>query len=463
MPAKLPVQIVGQAYADETLSWAAQECINYYPVLAETPGTRSVAMLKGTPGLTSFGAVGTGTVRGMLEVGGVLYVVADTTLYSVDANGTETPLGTIEDSNRVGMTANRIAGGYQVVVVNGTKGWVYNTFTAAFAEITDADYSHSVDCVFIGQYIAHVEGDSDQWFISALGDATSYDAGDFASAETATDDLIGISALDRDVWLFGESVTEVWAETGAADFPFERRTVISKGIASTFAKANLDNSIYWLSNNGIVYRAEGYAARRISTGPLEQAIGDETLSEAFAFAYEDKGHAFFVLTFPSGKTWVYDVATNMWHRRRSFGKERWRANAYAFAYGKHLVGDTSGGTVWEIDATAYAEGSDPLVAERKTGYEHKDGEPFSVNEIEITFKGGVGLTTGQGSAPVVDLAYSKDGGRNFSDFRQASLGLIGQYARLARFFRFGQFKGSIMLHIRISDPVNRDILAASAR
>src|SRR5688572_17767481 len=99
MEPKQSVPIVGQAYADSTLSWAAQECINYYPVVAETEGTRSVAMLKGSPGLTSFASVGAGGVRGAIEVGGVLYVVSHSTLYSVTSAGVATALGSIDGSN----------------------------------------------------------------------------------------------------------------------------------------------------------------------------------------------------------------------------------------------------------------------------------------------------------------------------------------------------------------------------
>lgn len=458
----LPVQIIGQAYADSTSSWANQECINFYPVLAETEGTRTVAMLRGTPGLTEFGQIGTGTVRGATTAGGVLYVVADTTLYSVASDGTETSLGTIEGSGRVGMANNVIAGGFQVVVVNGSKGWVYNTATSTFAEITDADFPEADDCCFIGNYIVCVDQDTDEFFWSALADATSWDANDSASAETATDGLLGILALQRDLWLFGESSIEVQAFTGSSEV-FELRTIIEKGLAATFAKAKLDNTVYWLGSDGIVYRAAGYAAQRVSTGPIEQAIASETLSEAFAFAYEEAGHAFFVLSFPNGKTWVYDVATRMWHRRKSFEMDRWRANCYVFAYGKHLVGDTANGKMWELDEDAYAEGSDPLIAERKTQYAHQNGNPFSVDEIEFFWKGGVGLATGQGSDPVFDLAYSRDGGRTFSNFRQGSLGKVGEYTRRARMFRFGQFKGSMQLWLRVSDPVNRDLIACSAR
>jgi hypothetical protein len=181
-------------------------------------------------------------------------------------------------------------------------------------------------------------------------------------------------------------------------------------------------------------------------------------TSAFCFAYSRKGHSFVVLTFPGGKTWVYDAATGLWHRRKSFGVDRWRANAYAYAYSKHLVGDTTNGTAWELSDTTYAEGSDPLIAERKTGFMAADGQWVSMEEFEVVVNTGVGLTTGQGSAPLMDMAYSDDGGRTFSDFRQESLGPIGQYGYRVRFCGLGSFNQSRQAWIRVSDPVRVDLM-----
>lgn len=456
MGKRIPLNFVGESYADETLPWASQEAINCEPIPAETDGTRSVAKMAGTPGLTSFATVGTGTIRGAILFSEQAYFVADTALYKVLSDGSSTSLGTIEGAGRVALAEN----GSELIVVNGTKAWTYDGTT--FAEVTDGDYPYSVDCCFLGQYIIHVAGDSDQWFFSAIGDATSYDAGDFASAESATDGLKGCLDLNGELWLFGGKSIEIWQNSGAADLPFERIQTIEKGIASTFAKAKLDNTIYWLGSNGIVYRARGYGAERVSTRPIEQAIADEDMSAAFAFAYEESGSAYFVLTFPAGKTWVYNVATDKWHRRKSFEQERWRANAYLFAYGKHLVGDTTQGKVWEIDEDSYAEGSDPLVWERKTQVVHADGEYIRAAELELEFDMGRGLATGQGSAPLVDLCYSDDGGRTWTNWRQASLGLTGLYRSRARFHGLGRFR-SRLFWIRVSDPIPRTLIAASGR
>lgn len=457
---RVPVPFVGDAYADDVLMFAAQETVNWLPEKSERSGTLSETILKTPDGLSQFAQVGNGTIRGSVMMAGVLYVVADTMLYSIATDGSATALGTIEGSGRVGISEN----GYQVIVVNGAKGWTYNKNTAVFAQITDPDFPGADTCAFLDQYIILNRPGTSQFFISALADATNYSPLDFASTESETDNLLGVLVSHREVWLFGERSIEIWANTGASPFPFERISgaTIQRGAASKFSFANLDNSVFWLGEDGVVYRANGYQPVRISTRPIEQAIGNETLSEASAIAYQKGGHSFFVLTFPNGKTWIYDASSGAWHRRKSFGIERWRGNVYVFAYGRHLIGDFQSGKLWELKDDVYTEGTDPLVSERKTQYLSDSVSNWHrMSELEIIFNTGVGLTTGQGSVPMVDLRYSDDGGNTFTNFRQASLGAKGQYGKRVRFHGLGRAIQRVF-HVRVSDPVRRDLISSEA-
>jgi hypothetical protein len=452
--ARIPVDIVGDAYADEASGFANQETINLVPEVAERKGARTVSKLSRSDGLVSFGNVGTGTVRGMHVFDDVLYVVADTALYSVDSTGTETSLGTITGSGRVSITNNET----QLVVATTTAGWAYTPGTSTFAQITDPQFTGASSLTYQDGYVIAVIPDSDQYAISALDDATSWAALDRKTCESATDGLKAAIADHGDLLCAGGSTIEVHKNTAELTFPYTRVTTIQRGIASSYSWAQTDNGFFFLGDDGVMYRLNQYQPARISTRPIEAAIEAEDRSTAFCFAYSRKGHSFVVLTFPGGKTWVYDAATGLWHRRKSFGVDRWRANAYAYAYSKHLVGDTTNGTAWELSDTTYAEGSDPLIAERKTGFMAADGQWVSMEEFEVVVNTGVGLTTGQGSAPLMDMAYSDDGGRTFSDFRQESLGPIGQYGYRVRFCGLGSFNQSRQAWIRVSDPVRVDLM-----
>ena len=64
--------------------------------------------------------------------------------------------------------------------------------------------------------------------------------------------------------------------------------------------------------------------------------------------------------------------------------------------------------------------------------------------------------------PIVQFCYSKDGGHTWSNWRERSLGAVGEYNKRIRLLNLGRAR-SIVLKIRASDPVKRDILGAVAQ
>src|SRR5690606_25888361 len=98
---------------------------------------RSPAKLAMVPGMRVFADVGTGPHRGARDVEGKRFVVSGTKLYQIALDGVATELGTIPGTGRVCMTHNQITGGNQVVIGAGSSGYVYNTYTGTFGQITD--------------------------------------------------------------------------------------------------------------------------------------------------------------------------------------------------------------------------------------------------------------------------------------------------------------------------------------
>ncbi|MEB1529890.1 hypothetical protein [Xanthomonas sp. WHRI 7945] len=61
----------------------------------------------------------------------------------------------------------------------------------------------------------------------------------------------------------------------------------------------------------------------------------------------------------------------------------------------------------------------------------------------------------------VEICYSKDGGYNWSNWREYSVGERGQYQRRIRINRLGSGRNWVF-KIRISSPVKRDLYGAVA-
>lgn len=59
------------------------------------------------------------------------------------------------------------------------------------------------------------------------------------------------------------------------------------------------------------------------------------------------------------------------------------------------------------------------------------------------------------------VSYSKDGGRNWSNWKYRSLGEIGEYTKRVKVGPVGQAL-DFRLRIRVTDPIKAHLLAVSA-
>ena len=88
-----------------------------------------------------------------------------------------------------------------------------------------------------------------------------------------------------------------------------------------------------------------------------------------------------------------------------------------------------------------------------------------MNELVVEFERGVGLNSGQGSAPVAWLSVSEDGGRTWSPEYETSIGAMGKYAPRAVWRRLGmaETSGQVTFKIAWSDPVKSVVMGAYLR
>ncbi|MDN4481863.1 hypothetical protein, partial [Demequina muriae] len=244
---------------------------------------------------------------------------------------------------------------------------------------------------FVDGYVLGIEPARRFAFTSDLAAAGSYSTLDRYEAEGSPDLLVGQAVTHREWWLMGERTIEPFTNTGAATGTFQRSqgTVIEVGLAATHAVAVMDNSVFWLGSDGIVYRANGYTPQRISTHAIEQAIARCNMAQAFAFTFEDKGHKVFYLTFPDGQTWGYDAATGEWHRRKSHNLDRWRINCLVKWRGKWIAGDYANGILYQLDWDTQDENGEPMERRRITGVTHDNQNAIVINGLELVVDTGL--------------------------------------------------------------------------
>jgi len=405
-------------------------------------------------GIKAFATAGTGALRGGLVVNGQLYVVSGAALFAVSSSGTATNLGTIPNFDRVYMAGD----GTNVFVATGGDGYVYNGSTVA--AITDSDFPGAKCAAFLDGYILIVEPDSGRFYASALYDPTDWDALSFATAEAAPDDLVSMVIDHREVFLFGKDSTEVWYNAGSSGFPFARSPsgFMEIGCLSTHGPAKIDNTIFFPANDFTVRRIDGYTPIRISTHAVEQAIESYADKTCYGMTFVEGGHTLYALTFAEG-TWVYDVNTQRWHERQSYGYDNWRPVFALRAYEKLFVGDSQSNKIGEMDFETFAEWDQPLVASCTAPSISNENKVIKHGSLELVFETGVG-TSGQGADPQVIIDWSDNGGRSWSNQYTRALGATGQFNKRVVFRRLGAARDRVYRY-SISDPVRRTLIQAT--
>jgi len=467
--------ILGSSYVARSVNAADSRMVNLFPeIIAE--GGKEAAFLQRCPGLQLLTTVGTGPIRGMNAYGGYLYVVSGEQLIRISDTYTATVLGTVSGATAPVSMAND--GNHLFVACNGPS-YVYNATTTAFGQITDPDFPGALTVSYLDGYFVFIEPNSQRVWITGLYDPLTIDPLDFASAEGDPDGLVSSIVDHSEVWLFGTNSVEVWYNSGNTDFPLQRiqGAFNEIGCAATFSVAKMDNGLFWLGQDargqGIVYRANGYTGQRISTHAVEwqiQQYGD--ISDATAYTYQQDGHSFYVLNFPSANaTWVYDVATQAWHERAGWINGefvRHRGNCQTFFNNQITVGDHQNGNIYTYSMTVYADHDRVqkwLRSWRALPTGQNNLTRTAQHGLQLDCESGVGLETGQGSDPQVMLRWSDDGGHTWSDEHWASMGKIGQYFRRVFWRRLGM---TLKLRDRVyevsgTDPVKIAIIGAEIR
>lgn len=454
---------VGQTYNLDAVTFDCQRCVNMYPMASESGTSKSQAALRSIPGYRLFATAGGGPIRGGKTVAsGRAFVVSGFDLHEINSDGTTTVQGTLNTATgRVSLAEN----GTQLMIVDGTNGYVYNMDTDAFAQIADADFPNGADIVSFqdGYFLVNVHG-TPYFAISDLYDGTTWDVLDRSLAASNPDNIISMINDNGNLWLFGDRSVEVFQNTGAAAFPFERipGAVIQTGCAAPFTVQAFDNTVAWLGvdeyGRGVVWKANGYTAQRMSTQSIEAAIATSTdFTESYSYVYHEQGHIFYCLQVKGlDTTLVFDGATGLWHERTFKDTstntiQQHRGAVHLFFAQKNLIGDRLTGAIYEQSLSIFDYSGEPIHRERVSPHIADEKRNIAFSSFELDAETGVGLQSGQGSDPQVMMQYSDDGGRTWSNERFAPIGKVGKYKNRVRWSRCGSARDRVW-KIRYTEP-----------
>lgn len=286
----------------------------------------------------------------------------------------------------------------------------------------------------------NVGGSGFTYTVTAVGAGQlGFDSLDIAAKSGASDTLVVAVAIHDEIWLIGQETTEVWNAGGGADFAFQKLSgvFLQHGCVAKYSVAQADLALFWLGldpqGQCIVFKGAEYTAQRISTHAIENAIQKyATVSDAIGYTYQIVGHVFYVLTFPTAdKTWVYDLATKMWHEwawtdTNGF-EHRHRSNCAAFAYGMNVVGDWETGELYKLDVNAFTDAGAPIV--RRRSFPQLVNEAKRLSYDRFVAEMDVGQISTAAISPNVSLRWSDTKGASWGNPITIPIGATGDYIR----------------------------------
>lgn len=456
-----------------------ERLINLFPEKVESENGPNGWVLSATPGLSQWVTGLNGGVRALWAGENRLFCVAGSRLYEVFANGSVTDRGSVGSAT---TRAKIIPNGSQILVLsngvpyidNGTSivqpafewavGYVDVTGTAAtwisgdkfsadmagkpiaIAGVPNTvaafvDETHvtlgtaatgaglgfivtepvTASCAaFLDGYYVVAKPSTKQINISAINDGQTWDALDYASKEAYPDNIAQMLADHEELWIFGTSEsTEIWRNTGNADFPLERDpgAMIHMATCAPESVIRLALGVAWLGQTSeggpVAYRAQGYVPQRVSTHAVEAEWDTySTVADAESVTYRVRGHEMWEISFPTAnRTWVYDALTGLWHRRAfGAGYDRSRVRCHAKQFGYDIVGDYATGTLYKQSLAYYTDAGTASPRVRRA--------PHITDGMRKIFYPQFDLLMEDNSALTTTLSYSNDGGQHFTTPRQ---------------------------------------------
>ena len=507
---------VGSSYELDNLRADVQRTVNLYPEVIESGNGNSGAQsqLRSTPGLEELFEIGSGPIRGVFNVrlpqndyltDPALIIVSGNEIFysSYDSSGgtwTHQNLSEYEDTGSELAGSNELLAtssgpvqfeqiefdGYIVrgVLVDGSESpyEVRIAYNSGSSELEYIFYALSTGAGFYvenADSITWIDGyvifsnSTGEFFTSDLGNLT-VDPLSFANSEGSPDNIVGIAANHRNLYVINESTTEVYVNTGNANFPFERvgGGFIEIGGLSRESIKSIGGMTFFLGRTkegaGQIFMASGLNFKRISTHAIEQKIASYAAPEnSRAWVYESEGHLFYCLNFDE-MTWVYDLSTGAWHERSYLNgptRERHRADCHTYmpSLKYHVVGDYENEKVYLLKNDVYSDNGDPIQRLRITPHLSLENKRVFFDSLELDMQVGVGLSSGQGSDPQVVMQFSNDWGNTWSDESWTSaggqVGGIGEYSTRVIWRRLGRARNRVF-KIAITDPVPVNIVGA---
>ena len=249
---------------------------------------------------------------------------------------------------------------------------------------------------------------------SNLEDFTVWNGLNIATISLFPDNIVSMSCYARTI-KFSSNKKTVWYYNAGAGFPvfipIGPSAIYETGSCATFADIDTgNNSAFWLSQDergslmAMLHTAgSGWTPQRVSTHAVELAWQTYAkTSDAVTWSYQEYGHTFIVIDFPSafpgvGTSWAYDLTTGLWHKRGFWSVDNGtylmdRAICHVLAFGIHLVGDWASGNIYQLSSQFCTDFGNAIRGYRRSPTLSIDNKWIYFPQIEFDVEAGLGVS-----------------------------------------------------------------------
>lgn len=460
MPKRQTIKLVGPQAQDSAVSVSNQETVNFQ-VEGKGTGAKAPQVLETIAGARFRQLAGDGPCRSPEMIAWAdpvsnvkqLYGVFGGDFVAINGSFGVTVIGAM--TNTTGIA--RIARGRNfIMVVDNDSAFTYDGTT--FAAITDLDFPTNfvpaktvTHVVYLDGFFIVNEGDSDNFYISALEDPATWNALDFDAASVAPDNSLAIAASESILYIVGDETMQPYYNSGDADFPYEvyLNAVSEHGILAPQSIAESDAGVFYLGTTPeggrFVVQIQGTALKVITHDEQEVLLGKLVSPEtAYGFIFQLSGKAFYVLQLdpglPSQFTLSYNIRSENWERRALQDGSAWRAAGHGVINNQNVIGSRLAGQIGTLEPEIYQDFGQQLIRRRVTEVFHDNNHLIDWWELVVDCDSGVGLVVGpdEDTDPQIRMRYSDTNGKTWSAVLEEPIGKAGEFERRAVFRNLGQ-------------------------
>lgn len=375
-----------------------------------------------------------------------MIAVIDNGVYSIDSTFSVVKIGAISTSAGNVFISENLAG--QIAITDGLNIYIFDYINSGFTKV-DVDFLPG-PITYQDTYFICADLKTNQFRLSANNDGKSWPAApsNVGQIQTKATNAVSCITLDRQLFVFGQTVTELWQDIGYSLFPYQRNNYMSidYGCLSAETISSAFGKLVWLGGNeksgvSLMY-SQGGQPTRISNDGLDYIFTNlKNPSDAFGFLFRSNGHVFYQLTFRTDNlTYLFDFENNRIFTLTDDQLNHHIAKRITFFNNKYFFISFDDSKLYQLSPDFYDYDGKEIPRFRICkNLRMPECDKFILNNINITMENGYSR-----KPQVIDLSISADGGASFQNVGRNTLNPLGARRNAVNFYSLGMYNDAVI-------------------